>query len=425
MKSTQSEILQRLAYNLRWTWHTPTTDLFQKLAPDVWDSTHNPVAVLANIDAGALESHAELVAALDADLDDYLNCPPRVADTPRVAYFSTEFAVAKCLPIYAGRLGVLAGDHLKAASDLGLPMVGIGLLYRFGYFRQSIDAVNHQREDYDRLDPASLPLRPVLAAAGVPLEIGVPFPGRTVVARAWVARIGRVPLYLLDTDFGRNREDDRWITGHLYGGDQDTQLRQDMLLGIGGARLVRSLSMLGLEVPPHVYHLNEGHSAFVALERAAKDMRGTDASDFFAAHQRVASTIAFTMHTPVAAGNDAFPAELMEAYLGDYRRRLGLTHTQFMALGRRDVGNRDEDFSMSMLALRSADARNAVSQLHGGVSRRLRSGVGIGIHNRPRKVELQAITNGVHTETWAGPEIRALFDSNELYHAIRRDRMLA
>jgi starch phosphorylase len=353
MKSTPGEILERLAYNLRWTWHTPTTDLFHSIAPDVWDRTHNPIAVL-NAIKSAPEAQSTKLAAQASDLDDYLNRQPQVADTPRVAYFSAEFAVAECLPISAGTLGVLAGDHLKSASDLGLPMLGIGLLYRYGSFRQRSDTLNHQHEAFDRLDTATLPLRPVLAADGVPLEIGVPFPGRTVLARVWVARVGRVPLYLLDTDLDRNREDDRWITGLLHGGDHDTRLRQAMLLGIGGVRLVRSLGVLGLEVPPRIYHLNEGHAAFLALERAAQRMRSADASDFFAAHQHVASTIAFTTHAPVAAANDAFPAELIEAYLGDYRRRLGLTRTQFMALGRRDVANRDEDFSMTVLALRSA-----------------------------------------------------------------------
>jgi starch phosphorylase len=340
MKSSPGKILERLAYNLRWTWHAPTTDLFHTLAPDVWDTTHNPIAVLGNVDSDALEVHAGRLAALAADLDDYLNCPPRVADAPRVAYFSAEFAVAECLPIYAGGLGVLAGDHLKAASDQRLPVFGIGLLYRYGFLR------------HDRLDTSTVPLRPVFAADGVPLEIGVPFPDRTVVARVWVAQVGRVPLYLLDTDLHRNREDDRWITADLYGGDQDTRLRQDMVLGIGGVRLVRSLGLLGLQVPPLIHHLNESHAAFVALERAAERMRGTDTTDFFAAHHRVASSIALTTCVPLARG-DAFPAELIEAYLGAYRQRLGLTHTQLMALGRRDVGNPDEDFSMTVFARRS------------------------------------------------------------------------
>ena len=185
-------------------------------------------------------------------------------------------------------------------------MIGIGLLYRYGYFRQRIDAAGRQREVYDRLDTESVPLLPVMTADGVPLEIGVPFPGRTVVARAWLARVGRVPLYLLDTDVPRNRADDRWITGHLYGGDSDTRLRQEIVLGIGGARLIEALRRLGLEVAPEVYHLNEGHSAFVAIERAAQRMRSDADGDFFRAYAQVAQTTAFTTHTPVAAGNNTF-----------------------------------------------------------------------------------------------------------------------
>ena len=410
--SQPNSILTRLAYNLRWTWHTPTVDLFRSLAPDVWDATHNPLAVMGALRGAPeiLHAHASLLEAADADLESYLNRAPGVASAPRIAYFSAEFAVAECLPIYSGGLGVLAGDHLKTASDLGVPVIGVGLLYRYGYFRQTIDGAGRQREVYDRLETDTLPLRPVLAAEGVPLEIGVPFPGRTVLARVWMAQVGRIPLYLLDTDLARNREDDRWITGHLYGGDRDTRLRQEILLGIGGARLIQALRLLGAEAAPELYHLNEGHSAFVTLELAAERMRSTRASDFFAAHQQVAETVAFTTHTPVAAGHDSFPTELVEAYLADYRRGLGLGREEFMSLGRRDPGDDQEHFSMTVLALRSAHARNAVSRLHGVVSRRLWSGIGVGVHNAPPKIELAAITNGVHSATWAGPEMSALFD---------------
>jgi starch phosphorylase len=414
MKSPTREIAERLAYNLRWAWHAPTAALFHELAPKVWDQTHNPVAVLNSVDvtAEALDDHTDRLLALHDDLENYLIRVPQLTSAPRVAYFSAEFAVADCLPIYAGGLGVLAGDHLKTASDIGLPVIGVGLLYSYGYFHQEIGPHGNQREDYARLDIASLPLRGVLASDGAPLHVGVPFPGRTVVARVWLARVGRVALYLLDTNLARNREDDRWITGHLYGGDRDTRLRQELLLGVGGIRLVRALRLLGLEVAPQIYHLNEGHSAFAALERAAELMRGNDSSNFFMAHERAARTIAFTTHTPTAAGHDVFPAELIEAYLADYRQQLGLTHTQFMSIGRRNAADSDEDFSMTVLALRSAHARNAVSQLHGEVSRRMWSGVGVGAGNVLPKIEMAAITNGVHMETWAGPEMTALFDAS-------------
>jgi starch phosphorylase len=410
--SQSTPILERLAYNFRWAWHAPTADLFRRIAPDVWESTHTPVAVLRAVREApeVLDTHAERLAALGSDLGDYLNRPPRALGIPRVAYFSAEFAIAECLPIYSGGLGVLAGDHLKAASDLGVPMLGVGLLYRYGYFRQRIDAAGRQREVYDRLDTDTVPLQPVFAADGIPLEVGVPFPGRTVVARVWLAQVGRVPLYLLDTDVARNREDDRWITGHLYGGDKDTRLRQEIVLGIGGARLIHALRLLGLEVAPEVYHLNEGHSAFVALERAAERMRSMAVGDFSVAHEQVAESMTFTTHTPVAAGHDAFPAELIEAYLGPYRQELGLSRDQLMALGRRDATNPEEEFSMTVLALRSAHARNAVSQLHARVSRELWGGISIGTRNTRPRVALAAITNGVHSATWAGPEMSSLFD---------------
>jgi glycogen phosphorylase len=407
-----TQALLRLAYNLRWAWHAPTTDLFRDLAPPVWDSTHNPVAVLQAVAPGTELSmlQTERVLDLDFDLTEYLSRLPRTSRSPRVAYFSAEFAVAECLPIYSGGLGVLAGDHLKAASDLGVPLVGVGLLYRCGYFRQSIDANGWQCELYDPLSLKHAPIRPVFTSDGVRLEIGVPVADRTVRAHAWLAEVGCVPLYLLDTDLPANREDDRWITGHLYGGDSDTRLRQEIVLGIGGVRLLEALRVLGLEPATQVYHLNEGHAAFVALERAASRMRQSGDTDFFVAHQQVAESLAFTTHTPVAAGHDAFHPELIEAYLGKYREGLRLSHDAFMSLGRRRSGNSEEPFSMTILALRSAHARNGVSELHGNVSRDAWSDVGISVENDAPSVPMTAITNGVHTVTWAGPEMSSFLD---------------
>jgi starch phosphorylase len=406
------EALTRLAYNLRWAWHSPTANLFRDLAPSVWDESHNPIAVMRAIadTPGLLHWYAGRLVQLEDELDEYLGRPPADHNAPHVAYVCAEFAVAECLPIYSGGLGVLAGDHLKAASDLGVPMIGVGLLYRYGYFRQSVDATGWQQERYDRLEPADLPLRPVFTAEAAPLQVRVPLPGRDVHVRVWRADVGRVPLYLLDTDVPSNREDDRWITGHLYGGDRDTRLRQEIVLGIGGARAIQALRILGLEPAPQLYHLNEGHAAFIAVERAAERTRSTKQERFFAAHERVAESMVFTTHTPVAAGHDTFHPELIEAYLGDYRQELGLSHTEFMALGRRDASNEEEPFSMTVLALRSAHARNGVSQLHGIVSQRMWSGVGIGMDDAPPRVEMEAVTNGVHTLTWAGPEMARLFD---------------
>jgi glycogen phosphorylase len=407
-----SQALSRLAYNLRWAWHTPTAQLFGDLAPGVWSATHNPVAVMhavAQLDElpSALASR---IVELDFDLNTYLFRVPRDTPLPRVAYFSAEFALTECLPIYSGGLGVLAGDHLKAASDLGVPLLGIGLLYRYGYFRQTIDSNGWQQEAYDRLVPEELPLRPVFASEGTPLEIGVPLGNRMVRARAWLAQVGRVPLYLLDTDIPANLEDDRWITGHLYGGDSDTRLRQEIVLGIGGARLLEALRVLGLEAAVEACHLNEGHAAFVALERAAQRMRQSGESDFFVAHLQAAESLAFTTHTPVAAGHDAFHLGLMEAYLGAYREELGLSRDEFLSLGRRAAGDHEQQFSMTVLALRSAQARNGVSQLHANVSRHAWSDVGTGVQNATPRIRMDAITNGVHTATWAGPEMSRLLD---------------
>ncbi len=404
--------LNRLAYNLRWAWHAPTTDLFRELAPQVWDATHNPVAVMHAVqELPKLPSaQSDRILALDFDLSEYLSRAPGNGRSPRLAYFSAEFAVAECLPIYSGGLGVLAGDHLKAASDLGVPLVGVGLLYRYGYFRQSIDADGAQRESYDRLEPDGVPLRPVLACDGIPLKIGVPLADRVVRAHVWLAQVGRVRLYLLDTDAPLNRDDDRWITAHLYGGDSDTRLRQEIVLGIGGVRLLEALRVLGIEPAIDVLHLNEGHAAFAAVERTTERMRSSGEPDFFQAHRHVAKSLAFTTHTPVAAGHDTFHPELIEAYLGPYREALGLAHEEFMSLGRRQASDSGEPFSMTVLALRSADARNGVSQLHGNVSLHAWGDVGTGVQNSQSRVRMDAITNGVHTATWAGRELSNFLD---------------
>jgi starch phosphorylase len=403
-------VLEQLAYNLRWSWDPMTRALFESLAPDVWSRTYNPVAVqtVAANDPDRLAEHAESILERQADLERYLSLPPRLPGMPRVAYFSAEFAIAESLPIYSGGLGVLAGDYLKAASDLGLPLVGVGLLYRYGYFRQVIDDTGYQRESYDRLDTDRIAVRPVTNAQAAPVTIEVPFPGRTVLARVWCAEVGRVPLYLLDTDLGENREDDRWITGHLYGGDQDTRIRQEIVLGIGGLRALRAV--LPTDAQPDVMHMNEGHSAFLALEFARERLVSGAANTFEEAALQVAPRLAFTTHTPVAAGHDAFPSDLVEAYFDGYRQQLGLTHDEFMQRGHKEHDVSWERFSMTVLALRSAARRNGVSQLHGKVSKEMWQGVGLTLRDAAPAAEMAAITNGVHTATWVGPEMSAVFD---------------
>jgi starch phosphorylase len=401
-------LLEDLAYNLRWSWDPATAALFRALSPEPWARTHNPVPVLRSVDENVLAEHAESIIERRADLEQYLNRPPNLDGVPRIAYFSAEFAITEALPIYSGGLGVLAGDHLKAASDLGLPLAGVGLLYRFGYFRQVIDETGYQREAYDRLDTDNAPLTQVLDANGQPVTVEVPFPGRSVRVRVWRAQVGRVPLYLLDTDLPDNREDDRWITGHLYGGDQDTRIRQEIVLGIGGLRALRAI--LPADAQPEVFHMNEGHAGFVALELARERLASSQAHDFDEAALQVAPHLAFTTHTPVAAGHDAFPGDLMKAYFDGYIQQLGLTHDEFMKRGRRDEDAVWERFSMTVLALRSAARRNGVSQLHGAVSRDMWGGVGLGLKDVPPIAEMEAITNGVHTATWVGPEMGALYD---------------
>jgi starch phosphorylase len=414
LRNTREDLVQRLeqlAYNLRWSWDPPTLALFQRLAPEPWARTHNPIAALkaAATEPDRLAEHAESILERHAELQQYLHRPPGLENMPRVAYFCAEFAISETLPIYSGGLGVLAGDHLKAASDLGLPMVGVGLLYRYGYFRQIIDDTGYQSEAYDRLDTDAVAVRPVVNAHGAPVLVDVPFPGRTVYARVWLAQVGRVPLYLLDTDLADNREDDRWITGHLYGGDQDTRIRQEIVLGIGGLRALRAI--LPPEAQPDVLHMNEGHSAFLSLELSREHLVSGAARDFDEALLQVAPRLAFTTHTPVAAGHDAFPSDLVEAYFNGYRQQLGLTHEQFMLYGRRDPEATWEKFSMTVLALHSAARRNGVSQLHGAVSKEMWGGVGLSLQGAPPVAEMDAITNGVHTATWIGPEMSSLFDA--------------
>jgi starch phosphorylase len=395
--------LTRIAYNLRWTWQPSTTRLFASFAPDVWRLSHNPVAAINVVSSEALRAHRSDIEAADAELDEYLHAA-RPAGLPTVAYLCAEFALTECLPIYSGGLGVLAGDHLKAASDLGLPMLGIGLLYHQGYFRQVLDAAGRQHEQYDPLDLPQLPLRPVRDSNGGALHVSVPFPGRMVTAGVWLAQIGRVPLYLLDTNLNCNRDDDRWITAHLYGGDEDTRLRQEMTLGIGAARLLEAL-----HIQPDVYHLNDGHAALLTVELARQALMEGSAYTFSEAFEKVATHAVFTTHTRLAAGHDTFPLQLVETYLTDYCASFSLSVHDLFRMARATTAT--AVFSMTTLALRGASQRNAVSPLHGVVSRAMWGDVGVGSRDSAPITRMTAITNGVHSSTWAGPEMTAMFDT--------------
>jgi glycogen phosphorylase len=398
--------LESLAYNLRWTWRREASSLFRWLDPDVWiRSHHNPVRLLADLpparlaEAAADPDFVGQVAAETASLDAYLAA--RAHREPRkVAYFSAEFAIADCLRVFSGGLGVLAGDHLKSASDLGIPLVGLGLLYREGYFTQSVDAHGWQRETYRHLEPLTSPLSEELLADGSPLMVGVGFPGRTVFARVWRAGVGAIPLYLLDTDVDVNSPDDRHITDRLYGGDLEHRLKQELVLGIGG---VRALAALGHDVD--VLHLNEGHAAFAVFERLRHALDQTH--DFDAALAAVAQQTVFTTHTPVEAGHDYFPHELIERYFRRTVESLGIPWSRFWALGDAAEPPRAGTFCMTALALRGARTANGVSRLHGRVSRSMWRNLFDGVP--ADDVPIGHVTNGVHLASWVGAEMTELY----------------
>src|SRR5207253_5772451 len=320
----------------------------------------------------------------------------------RVAYFSAEFGIHESIPIYSGGLGVLAGDHLKAASDLGVPLVGVGLMYREGYFRQYLNVDGWQQERYPENDFFNLPLVPETKPDGTALLVSVPFPGREVFARIWRIQVGRVPLYLLDTNITRNNQEDRNITAQLYGGDNDMRVRQEMILGIGGIRALRALGK-----PPTVCHMNEGHSAFCGLERIRAQME-ENKLDFAAAREAVAAGTCFTTHTPVPAGNDVFPAQLVEHYFAGYLPQLKIDKNEFLGLGRQNPRDANEGFCMTVLAIRLANTTNGVSKLHGSVSRKMWKNIWPDLPEA--ELPIMAITNGVHTRSWLAMEMAQLYD---------------
>ncbi len=409
------EGLRELAYNLRWAWNHEAIELFRRLDSDLWESSgHNPVWMLGSIDQAKLESAARddaFLAHLERvtrDFRDYLKGEMswfrrtwrRADHQPLVAYFSAEFGVTECLSIFAGGLGILAGDHLKSASDLGVPLVAVGLLYQQGYFRQYLNQAGWQQEDYTANDFHNLPVSPVRRADGDVVTVQVPYPGRVVAAQVWQAQAGRVPLYLLDTNLAANQHaEDRDITDQLYGGDLDMRIRQEVLLGIGG---YRALEALGLE--PTVYHMNEGHSAFLALERVRRLMEQRGLS-FAEARELASASLVFTGHTPVIAGHDYFPPDMIDRYLGDYARLLGLNREEFLRLGRHGDGG---DFCMTILALRLAAASNGVSRLHGEVSRKMWNHLWPGVPEK--EVPIGHVTNGVHFQSWISYEMNQLYD---------------
>jgi glycogen phosphorylase len=408
--------LEKLAWNYWWSWAPDGPEIFRDLDPGLWQQVEqNPKALLGQISdlrltqmaadpafADRLEQLSKRFAAYMSDTRPWagLKLSPRVTPETPVAYFCAEYGVHSSLPLYSGGLGILAGDHLKSASDLNLPLIAVGLFYRFGYFRQGVTTDDWQAESYKETYADELPLELVTDENGAPISIEVSMRERVVKACAWLANIGRVKLYLLDTNVAENNEVDRLITGHLYGGDRETRLVQEMMLGLGGVRLLRKLG-----AQPGVCHLNEGHSAFLTLE-LAREVIERGHVGFAVAAEQVRESCVFTTHTPVAAGHDEFSADLIKLGFGDWHKTLGLSLEEFLALGRIKAIS-DEAFGLTPLALRMSRSTNGVSRKHGEVSRQLWQK--LWPERTTDEVPITSVTNGVHPATWIGPAIRSVY----------------
>jgi glycogen phosphorylase len=407
--------LLALARNLWWSWDDDATRLFRELDPVLWrECGSNPIAMLQKIPLDKLDERASQLALHSRinytyrRMKEYLNATHTwgarhagVLWARPVAYFSAEFGLHESIPIYSGGLGVLAGDHVKSASDLGIPLVAVGLYYDQGYFRQRLDQNGWQHEDYLNVDSRVLPIEPA-KIRGMPVQVTIHTRTQPITARVWSLAVGRNTLLLLDSNVDGNSMEDRELTARLYGGDNRVRIRQELLLGVGGMRV---LSALGIS--PGAVHLNEGHSAFAPLELVRQRMaaEGIDAAE---AIRRVAPQVVFTTHTPVPAGHDRFPAELVEEHLGPLREDLGLDHTTFLDLGRVVRGNHSELFCMTVLALKLSRRANAVSSLHGQVSRTMWRD--LFPERDDRQIPIGHITNGVHVHTWLAPEMRMVYD---------------
>lgn len=410
------EPLHRLSANLHWTWSHEARELFRGIDRNLWEAVeHNPIRFLEKLTADRLERLAADEAFLarmrhcDARLAKYLAAPTieipadiEKKSNEAIAYFCAEFGLSEALPIYSGGLGVLAGDHLKAASDLGLPLVGVGLLYSRGYFRQSLSSDGWQQEQYPHYDFYEMPLLLVRGEDQKPLRVEVEMPDRIITCQIWRAVVGRVELYLLDSNILENEPADQAITDTLYGGDQEMRIRQELILGVGGMRALRAVG-----IDPVVCHMNEGHAAFLSLERINQFMRRFGC-DYRTARKVVVSSNVFTTHTPVPAGFDLFPADLLKPYALRLLEPLGLTFDEFQRLGRLEPENEGESFNMAVFAMENANYVNGVSKLHAAVSREM-------FHSRwpgypENEVPVEAITNGIHTLTWMSRPMADLFD---------------
>ncbi|HET6635491.1 MAG TPA: alpha-glucan family phosphorylase [Streptomyces sp.] len=407
--------LSELARNLRWSWHPETRRLFRTVDPEGWQSSgEDPVRLLGCVPARRLDELAldrrfrRRLAAADAGLRDYLTQPRwyqrHAAELPRaVAYFSPEFGITAALPQYSGGLGILAGDHLKAASDLGVPLIGVGLLYRHGYFRQSLSRDGWQQEQYPVCDPNEMPLELLREPDGPPVRVQLALPGgRSLLAHVWQAAVGRVPLLLLDSDVEENGPGEREVTDRLYGGGSEHRLLQEMLLGIGGVRAVRAFCRVTGHPRPEVFHTNEGHAGFQGLERVRE--LADEGVAFDAALEAVRGGTVFTTHTPVPAGIDRFDRELVLRHFSDGGELPGVDVERVMRLGRETApGSETGPFNMAVMGLRLAQRANGVSVLHGAVSREMFAGLWPGFE--AAEVPIDAVTNGVHAPTWTSPQV--------------------
>ncbi len=401
--------LDRISKNYYWSWQPEGTALFRELEPDLWIKyEQNPRLLLENVrelrllEKAADEEYVQKVEDFAAQFDSYMFTQSGGSD---VAYFCAEYGVHNSLPNYSGGLGILAGDHLKSASDLNIPLVAVGLLYRYGYFRQRISHDGWQEERYADVFESELAVTPVVDESGERVTVMVHIRGREVHAQAWLARIGRIYLYLLDTNISQNIEIDRLITGHLYGGSTETRIVQEKVLGIGGVRLLRKLGLA-----PSVFHLNEGHSAFLTLELAREFISANPAASFGEAKDAVRSQCVFTTHTPVSAGNDAFSTdELRECFDANFIASLKLSEDGFFDLGRIDTGDDAEPFGMTPFALRMCRSANGVSEKHGEVSRELWLRM-FSENAEPNDVPITHVTNGVHAPTWIASPFQDLFE---------------
>ncbi|MBN1995105.1 MAG: alpha-glucan family phosphorylase [Anaerolineae bacterium] len=412
--------LTEIAYNLWWTWHPEAQELFKRIDARLWEDVyHNPILFLrevrqAEVDEAAnnpefIRAYHDILTAFDEyqvfDKTWFKDKYNEKLHQP-IAYFSAEFGLHECLPIYSGGLGILAGDHTKEASDLGLPFIGMGFLYPQGYFKQLITPNGDQEAIYTKVRFAEAPAQAAFDANGKEIVVSVALPARNglpdrrVYAKVYHIRVGNVPLYLMDTDIHPNAPEDRELSARLYGGDQEMRIAQEMVLGIGGVRTLRALG-----VKPAVYHMNEGHSAFLVLERAREMVE--NGLSFAEAREIIHQTTVFTTHTPVPAGHDAFPFHMIDRYFPLWHNFLKINRDEFMNLARQDQ-SWGPTFSMTVLALNMAGRYNGVSRLHGEVSRKMWSW--LWPKKDVKEVPIIPITNGIHTETWLAPELKALFD---------------